>query len=104
MREQIREFIEALSKEEQMEIVQTLVVRWAKGVQEERSFLDADGVVVGYYVPFAKWLESHPPTALPGYATEEEATAAAKNGRSLSEIVAEFNAMYPAEAEPIDPR
>jgi hypothetical protein len=102
MRETIREFIEALSKEEQMEVVHTLVARWAHGVKDDRCFLDPDGVVVGYFVPFAKWLESHPMTP-PQYPTEEEATAAAKNGRSLSEIVAAFNATHPADAEQIDP-
>jgi hypothetical protein len=103
MRQQIREFIDALSKEEQMEIVHTLVARWAPGVTDERSFLDPDGVVVGYFVPYAKWAEAHPMTAHPGYPTEEEATAAARNGRSPSEIVAALAAAYPPEPDPADP-
>jgi hypothetical protein len=99
MRDQIREFIEALSKEEQMELAHTLVARWAKGVTDDRSFLDPDGVVVGYFVPYSNWIRTHP-MAPPPYRTQEEASEAARNGRSLSEIVAAFNAMYPPEPEP----
>ncbi len=78
MREEIREFIEALSKEEQMELVNTLVARWATGVTDDRSFLDPDGVVVGYFVPYAN--------------CEEEASAAARNGPSLSEVIGRLEA------------
>jgi hypothetical protein len=98
MREEIRQFVDGLSKEEQAEIVHTLVARWAEGVTEERTFLGANDVVVGYFVPYAKWVESHPPMTPPVYRTQEEASEAARNGRSPSEIVAWLNANYPAEA------
>jgi hypothetical protein len=98
MREELRQYIDGLSKEEQVEIVHTLVARWSEGVTEARPFLNADGVVVGYFVPYAKWQEFQPPLPPPVYRTQEEASEAARNGRSLSEICAWLNEHYPAEA------
>src|SRR5260370_42352357 len=95
MREEIREFIEALSKEEQMELVNTLVARWATGVTDDRSFLDPDGVVVGCFVPCANWIKPHP-VAPPRYRTEEAASAAPRNGPGLSEVIGRLDAGAPA--------
>ena len=96
MREQVRQFIAGLSREEQVEIVHSLVARWAEGQTDETTFLDPDGVVVGYFVPYAKWVEEHPRPFNPGYATEEEATEAARNGPSLSEVIARLEAAQAA--------
>ena len=99
MREKIRQFISELSREEQVEVVHALICGLAPSVKEESAFIDTNGVVVGYYLPIEKWLDDHPRTFQSPYKTEEEATAAAKNGRSLSEIAAAFNAMYPADTD-----
>jgi hypothetical protein len=100
MREELRQFIDGLSREEQMEIVHTLVAQWSVGVTEDRPFVNADGVAVGFFVPVAKWLEEHPRPNTCIYKNSEEAYEAAKNGRSPSEIVAWLNANYPAEPGP----
>jgi hypothetical protein len=92
MQDHVRQFIEKLSREEQIELVHTLVTRWAEGQQDETTFLDPNGVVVGYFVPYAKWAKEHPRPFNPGYATEEEATEAARNGPSLSEVIARLEA------------
>ena len=99
MREQIRQFIQELSRKEQAEVVHAIVAELAQDVKEESAFINADGVVVGYYVPIEKWLNDHPCSFCCSYKNAEEAYEAAKNGRSLSEVVASFNATHPADPE-----
>ena len=99
MREKIREFISALSHEEQVEVVHALIAGMAERVKVESVFVNSDGVVVGCYVPIEKWLEDQPITSTSPYKTAEEAYEAAKNGRSPSEVVAWFHANHPAATQ-----
>ncbi len=92
MREKIRQFISELSTEEKVEIVHALIADMAPSVKVESVFVNSDGVVVGYYVPFEKGLDDHPRTFTSSYKNEEEAYEAAKNGPSLSEVIARLEA------------
>jgi hypothetical protein len=92
MREKVREFLNELSLEEKYEVIRAIFPGLAEGLTEERAMTDLDGVTVGTYVPFAKWRESQPPMKPPSYKTQEEATEAAKNGPSLSEVIARLEA------------